>query len=445
MKKDSRSRSQNKVDKPLKVDRPGPLELNQFFVPRASIQEASARLFVGRKDALEHAIARLSDAGSSLVVYGDRGAGKTSFARMLMHALGGSSGRREKAAKDLGISAGHSKAEAKLRYMCVWREVQQHSSGLEDVLYFLLDPSDCGEHSFARQFPEAIAGITEEYRKLEPNQALAPRGEASTLNPTQKRLHHLFERAESLIAEHYPEVRPVFFFDEVDLLDHRTGLGQLLKHRSSSFVITGIGSNVADLVADHLSVQRKISEYQIARFSEAEVRELFLRAQKLLNEHGYRIQFQPQLIQAVYDDSSGQPSRCHYIGAAILTSYRDELESGKEIRIGRDEYLRVIQNTGNEFVSDYASGQSLDRGLTKGNARWSILVGLGKNPPEGAAIESLDLPTAAFNYRDQWTNELVEDGILSKDLVSGKHRFASLDLWIEVRRRIRTSWQPGSI
>jgi Cdc6-like AAA superfamily ATPase len=417
-----------------------------LFSPSAAIRSNNLSLFVGRTKLLEDAIQALGTLGASLVVYGDRGAGKTSFARVLMHLLN-VSGREQK--KLFGFSRKVERPD-KSFLRCVWQEVHQGIATLEDLLYHLLQPNNPNLDSLAQQFPDAAKAIEARYAQIDPHQVMAipekSGSKARQLNPDQKLVHLVYEQFESFVAVKYPDVVPLIMIDELELMQNMDGLGRLIKNSKSSFVLIGIAESVQDLVQDHQSANRKIGrEYKIPRMSYNEVCEIFRRAEEAAAENlEAEIIFADDFLKIAFEDSAGIPGRCQKFGAAIVQRFQEHLEKGEKIEVKKADYLHVLDRTDNDYVRDSISSDRIDKGLSAGNARWKIIEAIGTDRgPEWIPVDDLNnFPPNVNDNLEKWIHELENDEVLEYNKQNRKVRFANSDLWGEVRRRIRTEWRP---
>ena len=416
-----------------------------LFSPSEEIRSDNLSLFVGRTKLLEDAIQALGTPGASLVVYGDRGAGKTSFARVLMHLLS-VSGRDQK--KLFGFSRKVGKPD-KSSLRCVWQEVDQGIATLEDLLYRLLQPNNPNPDSLAQQFPDAAKAIEARYAQIDPRQVMAipekSGSKARQLNPDQKLVHLVYEQFESFVAVKYPDVVPLIMVDELELMQNMDGLGRLMKNSKSSFVLIGIADSVQDLVQDHQSANRKIGrEYKIPRMSYDEVCEIFGRAEKAAENLEAKIIFADDFLKIAYEDSAGIPGRCQKFGAAIVQRFQEQLEKGEKIEVKKADYLRVLERTDNIYVRDSISSDGIDKGLSAGNARWQIIKAIGTDRgPEWIPVDDLNnFPPNVNDNLEKWIHELENVEVLEYNRQNRKVRFANSDLWGEVRRRIRIGWRP---
>ena len=424
-----------------KSKKPVEVVVEEIFAPHTAIGRQNFKLFSGRMPILRDAMGKLGRPGSSIVLYGERGSGKTSLGKVLMHLVAGDLSKNDSSHLPKTSRIG------KKKFGCVWKEVDTSIDKLEDWLYRVLQPNETSPNSLSVVFPKVSETIRADYERIDPEGVFEPpSGTQRRLNASQKMVHALFDRVEQLISDLYPMVAPIFFMDEVDQLKDPGGLGKLMKNRSSSFVLIGISNTVSELVQDHKSSQRKIAgEYLVPRLTKSEVEELFSRATQIAEKKGVKIDFSQNFLETIFLDSAGIPGLCQRTGAACIDRYKEELSQGNEVVITKDAYLKLLERKDIEFIRDSMSSASIDRSLAPGTARWAILKELGGREPTWFPVASLDdFDPKVITNLQAWLKELVDAEVLEFRDNGNEVRFASVDLWAEVRRRIQTKWLPGN-
>ncbi len=410
------------------------IRFHDFFSPSEAINGNNSRLFVGRETLVLDAISDLARPSSTVIVYGERGGGKTSFARIVMHR-----------ACERNSTKNPISDAREIRF--VWQKVSPGVETLEDVLYRIMDPWLLGSESLARQFPGVTELIEEDYRKLDPIKVMeSSLGTTERiLNPHQKLVYSLFERVEQFILSNFPTSQPVIAIDELDQLGDLDGLGRLIKNSSLNFLLVGIANNVEEIVADHKSAQRKITkEYRIPRLDRQEVGRLFGIAEEIATELGVRLKFTDSFSDEVFADSAGIPGRCQKLGAAVVERFSPNLMNGEDISVSKEDYINLLARKDNPYIHDSISSNLIDNCLSRGTSRWQILKALGKKEPDGSKVGGLDdfKPAIRHNLKT-WLEELAVDKVIIFDKTKTKIAFADADLWGEVRRRIRIQWEPN--
>ncbi len=406
----------------------------KIFSPSAAIGFETSQLFIGREPLIAGALSSLERPGGSIVIFGERGVGKTSYARIVLHALQGD------------MSSFRPKArEGKKKYKGIWCEVDGGVRTTEGLFYRLLNPNLKRASSFAGVFPKVASEIKHKYDRLDPTLVLAKRTKKGDANEHQLAVHGIFEEAEQLIESLYGDICPVIFVDEMDQLDDKKGLGKIIKSRSISFALIGISDNFEELVDDHPSVTRKISgQFLVPRLNEDEVRSLFSNATSVAKGQGADIRFQSDFLAAIVEDSGGLAGRCHLIGAQILKRHEKDVLAGPfniDLRVYR-EALSVVDSTA-RYAIDVQAKKLIDASLAEGTNSWPVMRELATFQPEWVTIEKLegkDLPAGVLRQLKSLLKRLEKEKIL--DLKDKKCRFSGPEIWSEVKRRVRIGLDP---
>ena len=224
---------------------------NRIFKPAKELTAEFAYLFAGRTALLREAIDSIQPDDACLAVYGERGVGKTSFARILRGLLD-----RKIALETLGLED----VTNNLSFRCVWQSVGPRMKCLEDVLYAVLNPENRDPDSFATAFPSIADRLAGHYRKID-KRALAQKSDAE-----KALVLDLFHHFQGELNHAAFDARVVLFIDEIDRLESQDGLGQLIKTSNFSYVLVGIGDSISDVIADHKSAARKLGRGSFSNF-----------------------------------------------------------------------------------------------------------------------------------------------------------------------------------
>lgn len=122
------------------------LRPEDLFCPGEPIKRRKKHLFVGRFSEMKEALDWIKS-GFSLVITGEKGVGKTSFAWQLMELL---TGEPE--------TCDHWQWSPNQPYRCVWLSCSTEIQSIENILSKLLQ-SSCCDFTLSRYFPEVISSI----------------------------------------------------------------------------------------------------------------------------------------------------------------------------------------------------------------------------------------------------------------------------------------------
>ncbi len=199
-------------------------QLNHTFTPHKSIRDEG--VFNGRDRLLQQVSDTVSQPGKHVIIYGERGLGKTSFANV--------------AAKELALAP----RVTVIRKSCTV------------------------EHTFGMIWHELLHDYELDGKKA--NQALGDKPSVHDVFDWVNKLHK---------ANHY-----VFILDEFDRMQDRDGkklLADLIKQLSDeidnvTLILVGVARNLADLFADHESLPRAMMQVKMPRMASDELKDIIL-------------------------------------------------------------------------------------------------------------------------------------------------------------------------
>jgi hypothetical protein len=149
--------------------------------------------------------------------------------------------------------------------------------------------------------------------------------------------------------------QPVLFvIDELDRMDSTAGLASFLKAASSEdlkFMLVGIAGNVADLLADHQSLERRLIPVKVPLMSKTELGQVVLKAQAYLEENGIEIRFTERAVLRLATVAAGFPWFTHVLGQQALI---DADHRGKTVIDSEDVSRSVSSIVDNRFAQQFA-------------------------------------------------------------------------------------------
>ena len=249
------------------------VELTTAFNPSSPVSDPD--FFKGRSHEITHVLSAVSQAGQHVILFGERGVGKTSLAS-LAHEFWESFARRRE-----GVIA--------IRYNC--------------------EPSD----SFAAIWANIADMLGDEYGKR--GRAL-PEGEAwddlfAEITHEAATPHHL-RRLFSFLEDLF-----IIVIDEFDQVGDRETVQQfarLIKTLSdylapATLILVGVADTIDDLIEEHASIARATIQVRLPRMSQAELRTII--------ETGYDaagVAASPRVFEQMARLSQGLPHYAHRIG-----------------------------------------------------------------------------------------------------------------------------------
>jgi GTPase SAR1 family protein len=277
------------------------VRLRNSFTPAQPVVDP--RMFAGRREILETLIRAVEDQRSHVVIYGDRGAGKTSLLRML------------------------SRAASEAKYI---------------VVYF-----SCGATSdFTETFRAVAAEIPLLYHSgLSPISSNPDVGTSLLDLLGQGRLTpRLFgDAAAKLVGTRVLVILDEF--DRAESADFRRDVAELIKTLSDvsarlQLVIGGVASDLVDLMEHIPSIRRSVAALKVPAMADAEVAALVENGSKMSG-----VKFDPAAVELVVSAARGSPYLtsllCHFGGMLALDAGR--------VRVELDDVARALDDVIEDF------------------------------------------------------------------------------------------------
>lgn len=258
--------------------------LNKSFTPHKPIQEPE--FFAGRERMLYRAVDAIHTDGLHLVIFGDRGTGKTSLARVLAYTV-------QEPDKEGGRRAIAVSCTANDTYSSIWKKVFQEVYVSQRQLGFM---------------QEAAAPILS---RLDMSEQIE--------SPNDVR--------------HFVRALPnpaVIVIDEFEsVLDHETTnrlMASTIKLFAdtgieSTIVLVGVADSIDNLFAEHQSISRNLGQVQVLPMETIELREIIRRGFKFAG-----VEWEPGIDERIARLSQGYPHYTHLLG---LWSGRRAVERGR--------------------------------------------------------------------------------------------------------------------
>lgn len=258
--------------------------LSRSFTPHRPID--LPEWFAGRIHLLDRAADAINTEGRHVVLFGDRGVGKTSLARVLAVGV-------QEPELELGQRAIVVVCNSQDTYASVWRKVFQEVQVAQRQL------------GFTQEATAAVAG-----------RLYVDDTEAADPNDVRLIVRSLPNRAVIVIDE----------FDRVPSSETQRLMADTIKLFSdtgvkSTIVLVGVADSIAELIAGHESISRNIAQVQVLPM---EVAELELIVQRGFAYSGFT--FAPELDESIANLSQGYPAYTHLLG---LWGGRRALDAGR--------------------------------------------------------------------------------------------------------------------
>jgi hypothetical protein len=293
------------------------------FRPAAELDDPER--FAGRSQQVRELADALHAVGSTPLIYGERGLGKSSLALQLrLIAMG-----------NLELLA-HLKAERLALaqedfYLVFYVTCTDSTKTFADLLQALVNsaesvdnaasaPGNAATHLIDRSTRKKLTLKVVELESTRKYQTESQRLSYQDLNLEEK-LVQLCELLSAATGQ-----RVLFIIDELDRMEDTTGLASFLKAVSSDdlkFVLVGIADHVTDLLSDHQSLERRLLPVRVPLMDNTSLGQIVLKAQDYLHRNSVEITFSENAILRLAKVAAGFPWFTHVLGQQALVDADD--------------------------------------------------------------------------------------------------------------------------
>lgn len=283
------------------------------FTPAKEVQDIDR--FAGRAQALDALAAALQADGAQIVLYGQRGIGKSSLSRVLAQIA-----TNDEAA----ISRLETLPHKKFDYLPIYITCDDSVIDVEKLCLRLLTD----EQALAPWIPFKV---TERKNSGEGGGKLGIKvielsgklSESITERQTEVEsdvMSIFINACRKLVTSGVAADGILIVVDEFDRISDKSGIASILKAlgpEKVTFALVGVASDVRELIADHESVARQISDGTILvpPMDESELAEIISRAMASLNN---KYSFNVDAIKWITTISRGHPFYVHLVGKHAL-------------------------------------------------------------------------------------------------------------------------------
>ena len=276
--------------------------------------------FVGREQNLEDMIDTLLSAGADLIVYGERGSGKSSITHMLHQIATGDLeildyyGLSERLHKK-GFFERMLSRNKKL-FNVIWVDGRERE--LDDVLREILMRRRAGPYGPGLQsYIPRDADKIEISSKLGFNRILTAEGETreTYVPPAPVNVREAFDIALQKYRDQHDE-ELIIIIDEFETIKGRSELAPYLKStREARFVLVGIAESTPDLIGGHASVARETHAIELAPMNEDELRMILVLGSYILSNY---CQFSEDAASEIIRNCYGSPFWSQFMAKALV-------------------------------------------------------------------------------------------------------------------------------
>jgi len=293
-------------------------EVSNVFTPNSAVTVPAK--FAGREEPLEEMINFLLTEGADLIIFGERGAGKSSIAQMLHSIAKGDLellsyyGLREQLERKGFWSwlTGPTRKE----YNVIW--VDGFGRPIDEVLRsILLRRADGVSGPGLLSYLPKEADQVEVAAQIGVEKVISAGGEVSYTYTAEKpqNIKEGFETALQRYSEQYDKDL-VIIIDEFETVTNKSEISQYLKSvRRARFALVGIAATTLELIGQHASVARDTHAIELLPMRDEELRLILqLGSYVLTNYCNYTEPAIDEIIHHCY----GSPYWCHFMAKSLL-------------------------------------------------------------------------------------------------------------------------------
>jgi energy-coupling factor transporter ATP-binding protein EcfA2 len=406
--------------------RPSRQALVNVFTPNDPISDAAR--FAGRGSQLDEITDALLTRGADLIIFGERGCGKSSLARML-HSIStgeyqvldyyGLRENLERKGRIPGLKVTAPWGTQRTAFTTIW--VHGFGKSFQEVIHTALT-----RRKDDRFGPGLLAYLPTEADQFEVASKIRFNkvftGEASVkevIVPAKPlNIKDGFELATQRYAAEYPDRELLIIVDEFETVTDRTDIAQYLKSANARFALVGVASTTVELLPEHASVARDTHAVEVPAMTETELRSIVEIGNYVLS--GY-VTYTDAAVQAIAEVSSGSPYWCHYLARGLLLdkieaagSWDNFVDSPREVReVTADDVQALVA-----VLPNRADSRIYEEALR--------LTTMG-DPISEKVLRSLATSSEAFVSSHSVVSDLSEKGIDREDTLETIEGFLNLE------------------
>jgi energy-coupling factor transporter ATP-binding protein EcfA2 len=291
-----------------------PVDILNVFTPALPIGDPAR--FAGRQEQLDAVSLALLSEGTQIVIYGNRGVGKSSLAHQLAAIAQG----------DMTVIDRLTFKPLKTpEYLVISLECDDTITDMKALILRLLTDDEALASWLPFKVEKTTAGG--ELASTLNVKVFSVTGKLSNSDTlvresVEQDLYSVFGNSISYILGTGAVSGVLFIIDEVDRIKNRDDLPSIVRARGSDprvkFALVGVGTTPQELIAGHESIVRQISDgcVEMPPMSNEELKAIFDNAHVVLKDEG--LSFTEQAQQWIINIAKGHPYYVHLLGKHCL-------------------------------------------------------------------------------------------------------------------------------
>lgn len=278
------------------------------FTPAQVIDDPER--FAGRQRELQELAEALEIPGGHIMVYGNRGIGKSSLAQQMMLMAQGHATLIDRLSH---------KPFSDFDYLPVYIQCDDYITNINDLIVRLLTTqtglSDWIPYKIKQIEASASVGGSINFEVLKLQSKTDAKVTETKPEISSDIMSIFFNALNSIVSAGIAKSGLLIVVDEFDRVSDRSGLASVLKSLDSrvKFALVGVSTNVAELIGEHESVARQFTGgcVKVDPMSKVEISDLFDRAEIAL-EH--EVSFPSETREYISSLAKGHPFLVHLLG-----------------------------------------------------------------------------------------------------------------------------------
>jgi Cdc6-like AAA superfamily ATPase len=387
------------------INRPTVSEVENAFQPAREIDAPTK--FAGRHTAVEECYYALITKGSNIAIVGNRGIGKTSLARQVLHMATGDN--------SLLVRLGQESSE-RHDFVTMYLACGDTVQTTDQLLERLLTSGDC-LRDWIYDIPKARKEI-EAYSPKFNAGIVTLGGEKKTETETQPVLQQhstdiVFTNVvRELVSQGLAKNGVLIVIDEFDRIADPTGFASFLKALATNvpsvkFCIVGVAQDIKELMKEHESADRLFagSIVRLPPMPPDELTEIIRTAEASIESY---IKFNEDATTRLVQLAQGHPYMVHLVGKYAL---RSAFQLNKNT-ISRDDIDITLKGIAERSADPVLEGR-YQKALASSPQRESVLRALAKRTNEDGEVWTTDAYKVALDEgvenSSQYVGQLVTE------------------------------------